>query len=124
MPNDIILMSESAGHLRGWLHSSDSVFFATFFLAIALSDAGSKTVTVIVPPAATKDFFDRTKSLARKVLESVKKDPARLEAYSKAIKSFTLASRPLQMDEPARWVAYGFDATSPIPDWLKARLEA
>jgi hypothetical protein len=78
-----------------------------------------------VPASAEKWAIEQLNVSARRIFEKLKgMPPARRSLAAKQIgrflKCIMMGSRVLQLEKgPERWVAFGFEKSDPIPDWLR-----
>lgn len=119
---------------RGYSASSptDDHFEATFVAALtqALGAGGKFNRSYIFVPATKVEWVNsRTIQIAQTMFGLLKLKPSgeqrrkTCENLGAVLKHLLVGSRVLQMeDEPARWVALGFQSADPIPEWMRNAL--
>ena len=96
-------------------------FLATFVLALSLT-GGEHPVCMAVPRQHTDWAMEQIKEIARHIFRERQGNTAAIIALRKAIGQLVTASRVLQIDEPERWVAFGFHREGLLPEWMRGKL--
>jgi hypothetical protein len=106
----------SSKSLESWEH-----FLATFVLAYAQTQRG---VVVFAVSAATQRWAgEQVKKIAHHIFGSRAKMPRKsIEELYGYFQNIVIGSNVLQVNEPARWVAYGFNEKDLLPPWMRGRL--
>jgi hypothetical protein len=106
----------SRGSRESWEH-----LLGTFVLAYGQTPNGN--VTFAVSPPAQRWVDEQLRIIARRIFKSrAGAAKASLEALYKSYQRLTIGSNVLQIAEPPRWVAYGFNDTDVLPPWMRNRL--
>jgi len=114
--------------MRGWLDGCEDPekFLAVFVRAMAqaLPDDGEtfQRSFLLLPPKHEAWAVVRMKVLTRHMLTQHAKRPLIYNLICKLMTETVLATRVLQMEEPARWVAFGFGPDCDMPSWLRRHL--
>lgn len=106
----------SAKSLERW-----DLFLATFVLAYAQTPRGLVTFAVSAPTQRWAD--EQIKKIAHRIFGARAKMPrASVQELFDYFQKIATGSKILQVNEPARWVAYGFHERDILPPWMRGRL--
>jgi hypothetical protein len=107
------------------MERDEELFIATLVLALRQVQFKGETdlhpVILAVPKALDAWAFSVSKDFYRAVLKRFRGDVTMAHLMRKAFEKLLWEHRVLQIPEPPRWVAYGFDYTFPVPSWMEGR---
>lgn len=128
---DQSLLYEGYPNVRGYSdpEANETRFAAVTTLAMALA-FDHDHVLFLVPPAHKGWTMERFRIVRNAFFTRCKTMPGsqegrvRLaETFRQNFKRFYIVERPLQLSKaPPAWVAFGFDAQDPVPEWLRSGL--
>jgi hypothetical protein len=106
----------------------DELLVATLVLALRQVQFKGETdlhpVILAIPKALDAWAAEVSKDFYRAVMKQFRGDVTVAREVRKAFEHLLWEHRVLQIPEPTRWVAYGFDYTFPLPTWMEGRLVA
>lgn len=109
---------QSAGSRESWEH-----LLGTFILAYGQTPQGN--VTFAVSPSVQKWTGEQLKRIARRMFSSRASAPkASIDGLFRNFQRLIMGSSVLQITEPPRLVAYGFNDADVLPPWMRNRLLA
>lgn len=116
--------------LRGYASSALNLPYLQATIVLGLSqtymlhpERMTKTA-FLVSPTAEKWALEQLDLILREIFDQCRQTGnLRVAQYlGAALKHFLIGNRILQIEEPTRWVAFGFDLDMPLPDWMKDSL--
>jgi hypothetical protein len=116
------------GQARGWRDGCPNperllgVFMLALHQSLPVDGQSFQRTFLILPQAQEPWATERIRALVRHVLSRHASTPPVYNLVCRAVGSVWFATRALQMDEPARWSAFGFGPDCPVPSWLQTRL--
>lgn len=114
------------GKHGGFLPSQASLenwdqFLATFVAAYAQTTDGM--VLFVVSAPAQKWVLEQVKTVARRIFASrTGKGRSTIQRLFQCFQHLSVGSNVLQVSEPPRWVAYGFNDKDVLPPWMRGKL--
>jgi hypothetical protein len=110
------LLVSSWDSRESWEH-----FLATFILAYAQTPTGE--VAFAVSGSTQKWAGEQLKKIARHIFSTrAKASRASIQELYGYFQRLMMGSNILQLDEPTRWVAYGFNDADILPPWMRGHL--
>ena len=107
---------DSSATLQSWEH-----FLATF--VVAYSQARDGRVVFAVSAATHAWTNEQLKKVARRIFSTrAGADRASIQVLYNGFARLSIGSNVLRVDEPPRWVAYGFHDNDVLPPWMRGRL--
>jgi hypothetical protein len=115
---------------RGYAYSDHdhARFQATFVLGLAqtysMSPEKLTRTAFLVSPVTEKWALARLDQILREIFDRCRKE-AKIKVarfLGGSLENLLVGNRVLQIEEPVRWAAYGFDLDMPLPDWMKDAL--
>ncbi len=115
---------------RGYADAAQnrSHFQATFVLGFAqtycISPERLTRAALLISPVTEKWALDQLDCILGEIFARCRKEVNVTVAQQlrNALENLIIGNRILQMEEPVRWAAYGFDLDMPLPDWMRGAL--
>lgn len=112
--------------VRGfWGTGNTEVFLGTLVLALSqtIGLSGEKQRVVMAMPKGRINWATgQTKEVAKYVFRCRKGERDAILVLRDAFRQLAMASRILQITEPERWVAFGFEKGTTLPPWAPKKL--
>jgi hypothetical protein len=100
----------------------EELFLATFVLALNQTQGTERTVLVVAQPHV-RWAIKQVETIARYAFRRRQGDPKEeVRVLRDAFYQLNLTSKVLRIDEPERWVIFGFNEADPLPIWAKDKL--
>lgn len=97
-------------------------FGAVMTMALSMTAEG-KTMIIVPSALVSVEALKHCKTLSRHLVKMRKGNKAGIEAFRSAILKLMVTDGIIRMDEPPRWVAWGFHSEMEyLPKWLQSRL--
>lgn len=110
--------------IHGYSNSAqnETLFTATLVLALCLTEIIHPVYLAVPKPHIKWVVHEQVERVGRHIFRCRKKEKEGALVLRQAFKQIRVTHEILRMEEPPRWVMFGFKSDDIIPEWAKGKL--